>query len=300
MHPSAGHDQTIVNGISRIGYMSGGKAARWVDEDIADTITGKAVSFIERHKARPFFLYLATHDIHVPRVPHARFAGRSTMGPRGDVILQFDWTVGEIVRTLDRLKLADNTLLIVTSDNGPVVDDGYRDQAVEKLGSHTPAGLLRGGKYSAFEGGTRVPFIVRWPARVKPGRSNALMSQIDLLASLAALSGQTLPPGAAPDSQNTLTALLGESPTSREFVVEQAAALSIIVGAWKYIEPREGPAIEKSTNIELGNSPEPQLYDRLTDLGERRNMAAQLPDKVKELAARLAAIRASRRPAPRP
>ena len=300
MHPSAGHDQTIVNGISRIGYMSGGKAARWVDEDIADTITGKAVSFIERHKARPFFLYLATHDIHVPRVPHARFAGRSTMGPRGDVILQFDWTVGEIVRTLDRLKLADSTLLIVTSDNGPVVDDGYRDQAVEKLGSHTPAGLLRGGKYSAFEGGTRVPFIVRWPARVKPGRSNALMSQIDLLASLAALSGQTLPPGAAPDSQNTLTALLGEAPTSREFVVEQAAALSIIVGAWKYIEPREGPAIEKSTNIELGNSPEPQLYDRLTDLGERRNMAAQLPDKVKELAARLAAIRASRRPAPRP
>jgi arylsulfatase A-like enzyme len=159
---------------------------------------------------------------------------------------------------------------------------------------------LRGGKYSAFEGGTRVPFIVRWPAHVKPGRSNALMSQIDLLASLAALSGQTLPPGAAPDSQNTLTALLGESPTGREFVVEQAAALSIIVGAWKYIEPREGPAIEKSTNIELGNSPEPQLYDRLTDLGERRNMAAQLPDKVKELAARLAAIRASRRPAPRP
>ena len=92
MHPSHGHDQTIVNGISRIGYMSGGKAARWVDEDMADTITGKAVSFIERHQDRPFFLYFATHDIHVPRVPHARFAGKSGMGPRGDVILQFDWT----------------------------------------------------------------------------------------------------------------------------------------------------------------------------------------------------------------
>jgi arylsulfatase A-like enzyme len=293
MHPSVGHDQTIVNGISRIGYMNGGKAARWIDEDIADTITGKAVSFIERHKDRPFFLYLATHDIHVPRVPHARFAGKSTMGPRGDVILQFDWTVGEIARTLDRLKLADHTLIIVTSDNGPVVDDGYRDQAVEKLGPHTPSGPWRGGKYSAFEAGTRVPLIVRWPSRVKPGTSDALMSQIDLLASFASLTGQTLPPGAAPDSQNTLKALLGEAPTGRAFVVEQAGALSLLVGNWKYIEPRDGQAIERGTNIELGNSPEPQLYDRAKDAGERTNLAAQFPDTVKELAARLAAIRAA-------
>jgi len=294
MHPSHGHDQTIVNGIGRIGYMSGGKAARWVDEDIADTITGKAVSFIERHKDRPFFLYFATHDIHVPRVPHARFAGRSTMGPRGDVVLQFDWTVGEIMRALDRLKLSDNTLLIVTSDNGPVVDDGYRDQAVEKLGGHRPGGPFRGGKYSAFEAGTRVPFIVRWPARVKPGTSQALVSQIDLLASLAALTGQTLAPGAAPDSHDSLKALLGGSQVGRAFVVEQAAALSLIVGDWKYIEPRDGPAVERGTNIELGNSPEPQLYDRGADPGERRNLAAQFPDRVKELAARLAAIRASK------
>jgi arylsulfatase A-like enzyme len=251
------------------------------------------VSFIERHKDRPFFLYLATHDIHVPRVPHARFAGKSTMGPRGDVILQFDWTVGEIARTLDRLKLADHTLIIVTSDNGPVVDDGYRDQAVEKLGPHTPSGPWRGGKYSAFEAGTRVPLIVRWPSRVKPGTSDALMSQIDLLASFASLTGQTLPPGAAPDSQNTLKALLGESPTGRAFVVEQAGALSLLVGNWKYIEPRDGQAIERGTNIELGNSPEPQLYDRAKDAGERTNLAAQFPDTVKELAARLAAIRAA-------
>jgi arylsulfatase A-like enzyme len=95
MDPSAGHDQTIVNGISRIGYMSGGRSARWVDEDMADVLTAKARAFIERHRAEPFFLYFATHDIHVPRVPHSRFAGRSGLGPRGDVILQLDGAAGD-------------------------------------------------------------------------------------------------------------------------------------------------------------------------------------------------------------
>jgi arylsulfatase A-like enzyme len=140
MHPSHGHDQTIVNGISRIGYMSGGKSARWKDEDMADVITAKAVEFISKNKEKPFFLYFSTHDIHVPRVPNQRFAGKSGLGPRGDVILEFDWSVGEIVKTLDKLNLSGNTLLIITSDNGPVVDDGYRDEAVEKLDGHTPSG----------------------------------------------------------------------------------------------------------------------------------------------------------------
>ena len=152
MHPSHGHDQTIVNGISRIGYMSGGRAARWVDEDMADTITAKAVSFIERHRQRPFFLYFATHDIHVPRVPHPRFGGRSGMGPRGDAILEFDWSVGEILAALDRLQLTEHTLVIVTSDNGPVVDDGYQDQAVEKLGAHRPTGPCGAGSTARSSG----------------------------------------------------------------------------------------------------------------------------------------------------
>src|SRR5450759_3568629 len=192
MHPSHGHDMTIVNGISRIGYMSGGKSALWVDEDIADVITGKAVKFIENNKNKPFFLYFSTHDIHVPRVPNQRFVGKSGMGPRGDAILQFDWAVGEIMKTLDNLKLSGNTIVILTSDNGPVVDDGYKDQAVELLNGHKPAGPLRGGKYSAFDGGTRVAFIVRWPGKIKPGISNALFSQIDLMASFASLTGQSL------------------------------------------------------------------------------------------------------------
>jgi len=154
MHPSHGHNMSIVNGISRIGYMKGGKSALWKDEEIGDVITGKALNFIEKSKNEPFFLYFATHDVHVPRVPNPRFAGKSGMGPRGDAILEFDWSVGEVLKTLKRLGIEKNTIIIVTSDNGPVVDDGYKDQAVELLGAHKPAGKYRGGKYSSFEGGT--------------------------------------------------------------------------------------------------------------------------------------------------
>ena len=200
LRPSHGHDMTIVNGISRIGCMTGGKAALWKDEDMADVFVQKAVAFIEQQRGQPFFLFFAMHDPHVPRTPHPRFVGKSRMGPRGDAIVQADWCVGEVVAALDRLRLAENTLVILTSDNGPVVDDGYRDDAVEKLGGHKPAGPWRGGKYSNFEGGTRVPFIVRWPGHVAPGTSDALVSQVDLLASFAALAGQKLSPADAPDS----------------------------------------------------------------------------------------------------
>jgi arylsulfatase A-like enzyme len=292
--PSHGHDQTIVNGVSRIGYMTGGKAALWRDQDMADVFTRKAVSYIEQHQREPFFLYFATHDPHVPRVPHERFAGRSGMGPRGDAILQSDWSVGQVLDTLDRLKLSENTLVIFTSDNGPVVDDGYVDQAVEKLGAHKPWGPLRGGKYSRFEAGTRVPFVVRWPARVKPGVSDALVSQVDLLASLAALVGKAVPAGEAPDSVDHLKALLGEDPKGRDHVVEHAGRLALREGRWKYIEPSPGPRRSEPTNTELANDPAPQLYDLDMDLGETKNLAAQQPERVHAMAERLAAIRRGR------
>jgi arylsulfatase A-like enzyme len=298
MHPSAGHDQTIVNGISRIGYMSGGRSARWVDEDMADLLTVKARAFIERHRAEQFFLYFATHDIHVPRVPHSRFAGRSGLGPRGDVILQLDWATGAILETLDRLNLADRTLVIFTSDNGPVVDDGYRDEAREKLGGHQPSGPLRGGKYSAYDGGSRVPLIVRWPGRVRPGVSDALLSQVDFLASFAALTGQALAREDAPDSLDMLGALVGASTTGRDCLVEQAAALSLITGRWKLISPHEGLRVHPETLIELGNDPQPQLYDLAVDLGERRSVAGEHPELVRELSARLARIRQDGRSRP--
>jgi len=290
MHPSHGHDMTIVNGISRIGYMSGGKAARWVDEDMADVLTRKATGFIEQNKDRPFFLYFATHDIHVPRVPHSRFAGKSGMGPRGDVILQFDWCTGEILKTLDRLKLVDNTLVILSSDNGPVVDDGYKDQAVEKLGDHKPAGPLRGGKYTIWEGGTRVPLILRWPGRVKPGVSDALVCQIDLLASFAALTGQRLAIDDAPDSANVMPALYGEAKAGRDHVVEHAGLLALRQGSWKYIEPGRGQRLV-NTNAQTGQAQLGQLYNLSNDLGETNNVAAQQPAKVQEISPMLQQLR---------
>lgn len=299
MHPSHGHDMAIVNGISRIGYMTGGRGALWKDEDMADVLTAKALQFLERHRQEPFFLYFSTHDIHVPRVPHPRFAGRSGMGPRGDAILQLDWSVGEILGALDRHGLARNTLVIFSSDNGPVIDDGYRDQAVEKLGDHRPAGPWRGGKYSNFEGGTRVPFFVRWPERVKRGAaSGALVSQIDLFASLASLAGARLGESAAPDSFDILPALLGESNQGREHLVEHAGSLSLIAGRWKYIAPGKGAKINRNTNTELGNDPAPQLYDLGSDPGERFNVAPQHPERVRQMAAQLEKIRSAARTRP--
>jgi arylsulfatase A-like enzyme len=291
MKPSHGHDQTIVNGISRIGYMSGGKAARWIDQDMADVLTAKAVRFIEENKEHPFFLYLATHDIHVPRVPHPRFVGKTALGPRGDVIVEFDWTTGEIMKTLDRLGLKENTLVIVTSDNGPVVDDGYDDDAVELLDGHRPAGPLRGGKYSIFEGGTRIPFIVRWPARVKPGVSDALICQIDFLASFAALTGQALAKDDAPDSLNILPALLGESSVGRTDLVEHTNTLALRQGTQKYIEPAPGPPRLADTGTETGQSSQGQFYQLADDLGETNNIAKQAAEKIQASETRLQELR---------
>ena len=292
MHPSHGHDMAIVNGISRIGYMTGGKSALWVDEDIADTLTTKAVNFIAQNKARPFFLYFATHDIHVPRVPNKRFTGKTPMGPRGDAIAELDWSVGQVLDTLDRNGLTNNTLVMFSSDNGPVVDDGYRDEAVEKLGTHKPAGPFRGGKYSKFDGGTRVPMMARWPGHVKPDtQSAALISQVDLFASFAALTGQTPAANAAPDSQNALPALLGQDPKGRDWVVEHATTLSLIESNWKLIPPSAGQKINPNTNTELGNDPAPQLYDLSQDIGEKNNLAAANPERVKSMTEHLAKIR---------
>lgn len=292
MHPSHGHDQAIVNGIPRIGYMTGGKSALWVDEQIAPTLTSKAVHFIEQNKAHPFFLYFATHDIHVPRVPNPRFVGKTGMGPRGDAIAELDWSVGQVLETLDRNHLTNNTVLMFSSDNGPVVDDGYQDQAVEKLGDHKPAGPLRGGKYSNFDGGTRVPMMLRWPGHVKPDSiSSALVSQVDLFASLADLAGQKPAAGAAPDSMDMLPAFLGRDPKGRDWLIEHAGSLALIEGNWKLIAPGNGPKYNRNTNTEMGNDPQPQLYDLSKDIAEQRNLASEYPDRVKAMLDRLNGLR---------
>ena len=280
---SHGHNDAIINGIGRIGFMTGGKAALWKDEEMADVFTKKALDFIDREKGAPFFLYFATSDIHKPHMANQRFAGKTTLGPRGDAIVEFDYCVGEILKKLDELNLTGNTLVILSSDNGPVLDDGYADGANEKLGDHKPAGELRAGKYSLFEGGTRVPFIVRWPGRVKPGVSDALVSQVDLPATLGALVGQKPDTVTMADSQNVLSALLGESKTGRDHIVEHSSGLSLRSGKWKYIAPgkvRDGLGPWKNIIVT-----EPGLlFDLSTDIGETKDLAASNPEKTRELA----------------
>ncbi len=299
LKPSHGHDYSIVNGISRIGYMKGGGKALWKDENIADSITAHALTFIEQHKDEPFFMYFATNDVHVPRFPHERFRGKNKMGLRGDAIAQFDWSVGQLLDRLDCLGLSDNTLILLSSDNGPVVDDGYDDRAKELLNGHSPTGNLRGGKYSAFEGGTRVPMIVRWPARIKPAAENdVLMSQIDWMASFASMLDQSMPKGSAPDSYNRLSNLLGSDMTDRPWVVEQAAdkTLSLRTKKWKYIEPSEGsPMITWGPEVETGYLPSPQLYDMSADNTEQANLAEENPRVVYDLERVLRLVRANNR-----
>jgi arylsulfatase A-like enzyme len=293
LRPSYGHDQSIVNGVSRIGYMKGGKSACWKDEDFADTITRKAVQFLEMSKDAPFFLYFATGDIHVPRVPHPRFVGKSGMGARGDAILSFDACVGAVVKTLERLDLMDNTIIIVSSDNGAVIDDGYKDRAVELLGNHKPWNNFRGAKGSMFEGGTRIPCIVRWKGAVKPQISNALLCQMDWFASFAAMLKINLPKGAAPDSEDLFQSWIGKSKKGRAYFVEQnnnTKPLAICTDRWKYIPPHQGVARIKQTNSETGISDKPQLYDLINDIGERNNLADQYPGILEKLSGRLKLI----------
>lgn len=282
LRPSIGHNQAIVHGISRIGYMKGGGKALWEDENIADTIAAKAVQFIERESGKPFFLYVGTNDIHVPRYPHARFRGKSGMGYRGDAILQFDWTVSQIIDALKRKGIYENTLVVLTSDNGPVVDDGYQDQAKELLGNHRPWSIYRGTKYSIYEAGTRVPFIVTWPGKIKPGTSKALMSHIDLFASMASLVKEEIPSGAAGDSENQLAAMLGKDKKGRKYVIESSGVLAVTTGDWKYIMPHQKKT-KKSSNNNIKQ--QGQLYHLKKDISEKENVVAKYPKKVQKLRA---------------
>jgi arylsulfatase A-like enzyme len=198
-----------------------------------------------------------------------------------------DWCTGEIIRSLEELGLAENTLVIFTSDNGPVLDDGYADKAVELIGSHNPSGPFRGGKYSAFEAGTRVPTIVYWPSVVKPGVSDALTTQVDLFATLAGLVGVDLEQDDAPDSYDMLSAWLGESEDGREIMLEEAFTFALRHEDWKYIQPlpegKQVPGWFRNKDIESGLSSEAQLYNLSNDIGEMDNIAGSHPVKVEEL-----------------
>ena len=294
------HSCMIINGISRIGYMKGGKAARFKDEELANTVVAKSVEFIEKHKNAPFFLEVGLFEPHVPRVAEAPFVGTSETGVRGDVIQQIDWEVGEVMKTLDRLHLADNTIVIVSSDNGAILFDGYYDRSEEDLNGHQPNGGLRGWKYLTYEGGCRVPLIARWPEQIKPRVSDQLFSLVDIYATLAKIVGQEIPANTAPDSLDLSTVLLGKTTKNLRdsTVLHGIGGLALRQGDWKYI-----PATEKMKPGGMGsganaadprfaaaNVPEPLLFNLATDPDETTNVIAAHPEKAAELAKELEAI----------
>ncbi|GAB3651593.1 sulfatase-like hydrolase/transferase [Echinicola sediminis] len=292
---SHGHNHTIVNGVSRIGYMAGGESALWRDEDFAQTFVDKAADFISATSEKPFFMYFSTHDIHVPRIAHERFQGSTGFGPRGDVIAQLDWTVGELMKLLKEKGLEENTMVIFSSDNGPVLDDGYEDDAREKLGDHQPWGKLSGGKYSALEAGTRVPFIVKWPAAIKKGAiSPALFSQVDLLGSFAAQLEVAYNEQQAIDTENQWKALIGKDQEGRYGLVQEALFGNLAYvrqDGYKYIPANNGPEmVPWGPKIKTGFSKEDQLFDVKADPTEANDASVQFPQVVEEMKTELEKI----------
>lgn len=276
-----GHNNSIVNGIPRIGYMKGGDSAKWIDENMADTFLVRAQQYVRQHKNEPFFLYYALQQPHVPRTPNERFVGSSGMGARGDVIVEADWCIGEFITTLEAEGLLENTLIILSSDNGPVLNDGYYDEAVEKLGDHRPSGDLRGGKYSLFEAGTRVPFITYWKGKIQSSVSDALVSQVDLFSSLAALVESE---DRSADSQNLLSTFIGETEKGRtELLLTAFGKTAFRQGNWVLIPPYEGPAVFTHVNIEVGNSEDYALYNLKEDIEQQNNLATIEVEKLEQM-----------------
>jgi len=280
-----GHNQSVINGIGRIGYMSGGKAALWDDETMTDVFVEESRKYIQANKDRPFFLYFASQCIHVPRAPNKRFQGKTGLGYRGDSMVEFDWAVGEILKTLEDNGLSENTIVIFSSDNGPVYDDGYADGTTVNKSSrendrgHDGSGIWRGGKYQIYEGGTRVPFIVKWPGRISPGVSDALVNQIDFMASFASLLNLELSENDALDSRNALKALLGKDMQGHEFMIEETGRqIALRQREWKYIvqlKNRKGRA---------------ELYNLDNDPGESENIIKAHPEKADAMAQKLNAF----------
>ena len=273
------HDKTIIDGISRIGHMQGGSKALWKDQDIADTINRAASDFIRESAGKPIFLYFCTNDIHVPRDPHPRHRGKSSLGIRGDVTVQMDDSLGVVRRALAEAGYKpEETLIIFTSDNGPVINDGYLDGSLKDCAGHNPAAPFSGGKYTLNEGGTRVPFIVHWPGHVAPGRSEALVGQVDLSRSLAALVGYSIPEGQMQDSQDMLAALLGKDSRGRADIPEHNWNVNLALRSGNY----------KLMPLKSGGW---ALYDVKADPAEQHNIISQHPDVAAALKARLREIK---------
>lgn len=292
---SMGHNNALVNGVGRIGWMRGGKSALWNDETLGETFTDKACAFIAQNKDKPFFLYYAAHENHVPRVPNPIHRGKTPLGPRGDAVVAFDDHVQKILAELEKHGLTQNTLVILSSDNGPVLDDGYRDQALalNKKAGHLPAGPYRGGKYSIYEGGTRVSMIARWPGHTPVGAvSDEVVCQIDFAASFTKLAGGDPSDFVKSDGVENSGIFSGEK-SRRDYVIEQSVnQVAIRMGNWKYIPVtnkkgqkagRAGELEEPEREREVVDGQMEQLYDLSKDVGERHNLITENPEMADKL-----------------
>jgi arylsulfatase A len=267
-------------------------------EDVDPTFTRKAIEFMENAQRespkRPFFLYLPLSSPHAPWLPPDFVKGQSREGPRGDLVCLVDGCVGEVLDALERLKIADNTLIIVTSDNGP------RHGAE----GHRSSGFLRGYKSHIWEGGHRIPFIARWPGRIRPGStSDEMICLTDLIATCAAILVEDLPEGAGPDSFNVLPALLGKSGGDpiREALVSHSenGTFAIRQGNWKLIcdNKTSGGWVEPPGDPPVPNTPG-QLYDLGTDPYEQNDLWEQRPEIVERLTLLLEKYKSEGRSAP--
>jgi arylsulfatase A-like enzyme len=251
----------------------------------------QAKKFIAKNKDAPFFLYFASQSIHVPRAPNKRFQGTTKLGYRGDAMVELDWAVGELMKTLEEYDLTENTIVIFSSDNGPVYDDGYADGTVVDKSSeeidrgHDGSGIYRGGKYQIYEGGTRVPFIIRWPTRIEPGVSDGLVNQIDFIASFAELLNVDLAAKEARDSRSTLKTFLGDVAVGHDLMLEEANVLALRKGDWKYIE--------KQNAFWAGLAQAPLLYNLAEDPSEQTNLIEQYSEKAASMAKMLEKMKLS-------
>jgi len=284
-------------------------------EEVDLVFLKKSKQFLQQHvkktPKKPFFLYHAMQAVHLPSFPADQFKGKTKSGPHGDFIFEMDYVVGELLKTLDKLGVSDNTLVIFASDNGPEVPTVISMRHDHK---HDGARPWRGVKRDQWEGGHRTPFIARWPGRIKPGsKSGQMTSLTDVMATCAAIVGADLPNEAAEDSYNILPVLLGtqgDKPV-RQYLLQQtiSLAMSIRHGKWKYLDHKGSGGnrynrggrwgMKQYALKELAPNAPGQLYNLETDPGETTNLYFKHPEIVKELKARLEGFKSSGRSAPK-
>jgi len=261
--------------------------------DVLPSVIDQAIAFIDAQKKAatppPFFLYLPLNAPHTPIVPTNEFKGSSGLNPYADFVRQVDADVGRLLAKLEQLGLRENTLVVFTADNG--CSPAAKIDELQAKG-HEPSHIYRGHKADVFEGGHRVPFIVRWPAQVKAGGvSPQLIGQIDFLATFAEALGVPVPAGAGEDSVSFLPALLGRDGPRRQSIVSQSmnGSFAIRDGQWKLAlcAGSGGWSVPKPGSKEEKGLPEFQLYDLATDPGEQTNLVALHPERVAAMKAAL-------------